>query len=68
MKDIYTKIADRILPEFSESCKRGKCKHPKCQCGHYQRNYHIGRFGECSQLNLDLTTCPCKRFTPNKPQ
>lgn len=62
MKNPYLRVADQILPKFSEACKQGKCEHPKCECGHCQRNYHIGRTGECTQLNLDLTTCPCKQF------
>jgi len=64
MKNVYEKVADQILPAFSEKCKAGKCKHPICLCGHCARNYHIGRMGECTKMNLDLTTCPCKKFTP----
>lgn len=62
MKDFYEKVADRILPKFSETCKAGKCKHPKCECGDCQHNYHIGKVGECTKINLDLTTCKCKKF------
>lgn len=62
MKNVYLKIADKILPRFREVCKRGKCKHQKCECGHCQRNYHDGKNGECMKLNLDLTTCNCKSF------
>lgn len=62
MKNAYERMADRILPKFSEACKKGKCKHPKCECGHCQRNYHIGRNGECTKINEDLTTCRCKKF------
>ena len=60
-KSVYEKIANRIIPEFSETCKRGKCKHLKCECGHCQ-SYHINRIGECAQLNLDLTICKCRQF------
>jgi len=62
MKIIEEKVADRILPKFSEICKQNKCKHPKCVCGHCSRNYHIGKTGECTKINLDLTTCRCKKF------
>lgn len=62
MKDIYEKVADRILPKFSDQCKRGTCKHLKCECGHCKRNYHIGKSGECLRTNFDLTTCKCKSF------
>lgn len=66
MKDYYEVVADRILPKFSEVCKKGKCKHPICECGHCSRNYHIGKTGKCVQLNMDLTTCKCKSLTPSK--
>lgn len=62
MKDIYEKIADRILPKFNEICRLNECKHLKCKCGHCSRNYHIGKFGECTKLNFDLTMCGCKQF------
>lgn len=62
MKDIYERVADKILPKFSDKCKKGKCKHPKCTCGHCSRNYHIGRAGECTKINANLTTCKCKKF------
>lgn len=62
MKTIYEKVADTILPKFSEACKSNKCKHPKCECGHCQRQYHTGKVGECVKINFDLTTCPCKEF------
>ena len=62
MKDYYEKVANRILPQFSEVCKKGKCKHLKCECGHCQRNYHIERNGKCTKLNFDLSVCKCKQF------
>lgn len=62
MKHFYEKIADRILYRFSEKCKQNKCKHPICKCGHCSRNYHIGRIGNCTQINENLTTCKCKKF------
>jgi hypothetical protein len=65
MKDFYERIADRILPKFSKVCQEGKCKHPKCKCGHCQRNYHISKNGGCTKINSDLTTCKCKNFTPS---
>ncbi len=61
MKNTYEKVADRILPKFNNDCKKSKCKHPKCVCGHCQ-NYHISKNGECVKINLDLTTCKCKQF------
>lgn len=64
MKNIYQKISNKILPEFKEICKKGKCKHPKCECGHCSRNYHIGKVGECIKLNQDLSTYNCKKFIP----
>ena len=66
MKDVYTKVADRILPKFSEVCKKNKCKHPICKCGHCSRNYHIGRGGECTKINLDLSMCSCKELLTKK--
>ena len=66
-KDYYEKVADRILPKFSEKCKQSKCKHPICKCGHCSRNYHIGKIGECTKINLDLSVCKCKKFlTPTQ--
>lgn len=62
MKDPYLRVADKMLPKFSEACKLGKCKHPKCKCGHCQRNYHMSRVGECTKINPDLTTCKCKKY------
>ncbi len=41
-------------------CKDGKCQHKKCACGHC-KNYHVW-WGSCTQINLDLTTCNCKKF------
>ena len=62
MKNVYEKVADRILPKFSEVCKRGKCKHPICRCGHCQRNYHTGKVGECTKMTNDLFVCGCNKF------
>lgn len=62
MKHYLEKLADKILPKFSEICSKGKCKHAICACGHCTRNYHIGKTGECTKLNMDLTTCNCKKF------
>lgn len=62
MKNLYEKVADKVLPKFSEVCKNGKCKHPVCECGHCQRNYHIGKTGACTKLDLDLRVCKCKQF------
>ena len=62
MKNIYEKVADRILPKFSDVCMRGKCKHPKCECGHCSRNYHISKVGACQRLTLTLEVCKCKAF------
>lgn len=62
MKNFFEKIADTILPKFNDLCGKGKCKHPKCECGHCSRNYHIGKRGACTKINQDLTTCKCKIF------
>ena len=63
MKTLEEKIANRVLPPFNEVCGRGKCKHKKCECGHCQLNYHIGKTGECTKImDIHLTPCPCKKF------
>jgi hypothetical protein len=58
MKDIYEKVADRILPKFIEKCQKGKCNHPKGACGHCIKNYYVN--GQCTKINQDLTICNCK--------
>lgn len=68
MKNFYLKIADKILPINNKVCQKGKCYHQKCKCGHCSRNYHIGKVGECTKINLDLTTCNCKKFNEKLPK
>ena len=65
MKNYYEKVANRIFQKFSEVCKLGKCKHPKCECGHCQKNYHNSKTGRCLKIKPDLTTCRCKQFKQN---
>jgi len=49
--------------QLTDKCKNGKCNHKKCICGHCSW-YHASRKYECWQINQDLTTCNCKKFTP----
>ena len=55
-------ILKNMLMPLSNECKSGKCKHKKCACGHCS-HYHIGGKYQCCKINLNLTTCGCKKFT-----
>lgn len=56
---------ENILKPLTLKCRKGKCLHIKCTCGHCSQ-YHYARTEECLQLSIDLKTCPCKAFRTEK--